>query len=210
MSCTSSATSDTQAFSSMTRPMRTPTTRPPTTAGNVTSSKAGITVRSTGTSNAMTATSPTVGRRTNSNSMDGVSTATIRGTASVRTTTILNAGNAASGTSDRCIGSNTRDGRSTPPTPTTASARNAPRQGRKRNKNHSADPCHSIHPHALHGARHPGTPREESRQEMKVKKTLMDMIVKWHQAGYSLDEIAPLVPQVPKEEIKAIIQQHHE
>lgn len=46
--------------------------------------------------------------------------------------------------------------------------------------------------------------------EMKVKKTLMDMIIKWHQAGYSLDEIAPLVPQVPKEEIKAIIQQHHE
>lgn len=33
---------------------------------------------------------------------------------------------------------------------------------------------------------------------------------KWHQAGYSLDEISPLVPQVPKEEIKAIIQQHHE
>lgn len=43
---------------------------------------------------------------------------------------------------------------------------------------------------------------------MKVKKTLMDMIIKWHQAGYSLDEISPLVPQVPKEEIKAIIQQH--
>lgn len=41
---------------------------------------------------------------------------------------------------------------------------------------------------------------------MKVKKTLMDMIIKWHQAGYSLDEIAPLMPQVPKEEIKAIIQ----
>lgn len=46
--------------------------------------------------------------------------------------------------------------------------------------------------------------------EMKVKKVLIDMIVKWHQAGYSLDEIAPLVPQVPKEEIKAIFQQHHE
>ena len=45
---------------------------------------------------------------------------------------------------------------------------------------------------------------------MKVKKTLMDMIIKWHQAGYGLDEIAPLVPQVPKEEIKVIIQQHHE
>lgn len=46
--------------------------------------------------------------------------------------------------------------------------------------------------------------------EMKMKKTLKDMIIKWHQAGYSLDEIAPLIPQVPKEEIKAIIQQHHE
>ena len=45
---------------------------------------------------------------------------------------------------------------------------------------------------------------------MKVKKVLEDMILKWHQAGYRLDEIAPLVPQVPKEEIKAIIQQHHE
>lgn len=45
---------------------------------------------------------------------------------------------------------------------------------------------------------------------MKMKKTLTDMIIKWHQAGYSLDEIAPLMPQVPKEEIKAIIQQHHE
>lgn len=45
---------------------------------------------------------------------------------------------------------------------------------------------------------------------MKVKKILMDMIVKWHQAGHSLDEISPLVPQVPKEEIKPIIQQHYE
>lgn len=40
---------------------------------------------------------------------------------------------------------------------------------------------------------------------MKVKKTLMDMIVKWHRAGYALDEIAPLVPQVPKAEVAAII-----
>ena len=45
---------------------------------------------------------------------------------------------------------------------------------------------------------------------MKVKKVLIDMIVKWHQAGYSLNKIAQLVPQVSKEEIKAIIQQHHE
>jgi hypothetical protein len=45
---------------------------------------------------------------------------------------------------------------------------------------------------------------------MKVKKTLMDMIIKWHQAGYSSMRLAPLMPQVPKEEIKAIIQQHRE
>lgn len=41
-----------------------------------------------------------------------------------------------------------------------------------------------------------------------MKKILENMIIKWHQAGYSLDEIAPLVQQVPKAEIEAIIQQH--
>lgn len=40
-----------------------------------------------------------------------------------------------------------------------------------------------------------------------MKKILAAMIIKWHQAGYSLDEIAPLVPQVPKAEIAAIIHQ---
>ncbi|WP_259295716.1 hypothetical protein [Bifidobacterium adolescentis] len=73
-------------------------------------------------------------------------------------------------------------------------------------QDHQADTHDPSNPLRLHGARHSGTPREESRQEMKVKKVLIDMIVKWHQAGYSLDEIAPLVPQVPKDEIKAIIQ----
>lgn len=43
-----------------------------------------------------------------------------------------------------------------------------------------------------------------------MKKTIADMIIKWHQAGYALDEIAPLVPQVPKAEIAAIIRQHDE
>lgn len=41
-----------------------------------------------------------------------------------------------------------------------------------------------------------------------MKKILADMIIKWHQAGYSLDEIAPLVPQVPKAEVAAIIRQY--
>lgn len=40
-----------------------------------------------------------------------------------------------------------------------------------------------------------------------MKKILEDMIIKWHQAGYALDEIAPLVPQVPKA-IAALIRQH--
>lgn len=38
-----------------------------------------------------------------------------------------------------------------------------------------------------------------------MKKILENMIIKWHQAGYALDEIAPLVLQVPKAEIAAII-----
>lgn len=44
-----------------------------------------------------------------------------------------------------------------------------------------------------------------------MKKILEDMIIKWHQAGYALDEIAPLaplVPQVPKAAIAALIRQH--
>lgn len=40
-----------------------------------------------------------------------------------------------------------------------------------------------------------------------MKKILENMIIKWHQAGYSIDEIAPLVPQVPKAAVAAIIHQ---
>ncbi len=43
-----------------------------------------------------------------------------------------------------------------------------------------------------------------------MKKILENMIIKWHQAGYALDEIAPLVPQVPKAEVAAIIHQSDE
>ena len=85
--------------------------RPPTTAGNATGSETGTTARTTGTSNAMTATSPTVERRTSWKPRDGISTVTIRMTASVRTTVISHAANAASGMSDLCTGSNMRDGR---------------------------------------------------------------------------------------------------
>ena len=41
-----------------------------------------------------------------------------------------------------------------------------------------------------------------------MKKILENMIIKWHQACYALDEIAPLVPQVPKAEIAALIRQY--
>lgn len=41
-----------------------------------------------------------------------------------------------------------------------------------------------------------------------MKKILENMIIKWHRAGYTLDEIAPLVPQVPKAEVAAIIRQY--
>ena len=41
-----------------------------------------------------------------------------------------------------------------------------------------------------------------------MKKILENMIIKWHQAGYALDEIAPLVPQVPKAAIAALIRQY--
>lgn len=40
-----------------------------------------------------------------------------------------------------------------------------------------------------------------------MKKILENMIIKWHQAGHSIDEIAPLVPQVPKAAVAAIIHQ---
>lgn len=50
--------------------------------------------------------------------------------------------------------------------------------------------------------------RLRHRGGIQMKKILMDMIIKWHQAGYTLDEIAPLVPQVPKAEVAAIIHQY--
>jgi hypothetical protein len=41
-----------------------------------------------------------------------------------------------------------------------------------------------------------------------MKKVLQDMIIKWHQNGYALNEIAPLMPQCNPEEIKLIINEY--
>lgn len=41
-----------------------------------------------------------------------------------------------------------------------------------------------------------------------MKKVLEEMILEWHEDGIILEEIARLVPQVPKAEIAAIIHHH--
>lgn len=41
-----------------------------------------------------------------------------------------------------------------------------------------------------------------------MKKILSNMIIKWHENGYTVDEIAPLVPQVPRMEIEALLKQY--
>lgn len=41
-----------------------------------------------------------------------------------------------------------------------------------------------------------------------MRKTLEGMILKWHEDGITLEETARLVPQVPKAEIAALIEQH--
>lgn len=41
-----------------------------------------------------------------------------------------------------------------------------------------------------------------------MKKVLEDMIIKWHERGYKVDEIAPLVPQVTRMEIEILLNQY--
>lgn len=38
-----------------------------------------------------------------------------------------------------------------------------------------------------------------------MKQTMKDLIINWAHAGYTIDEIAPLIPQIPRDEIAAII-----
>lgn len=46
------------------------------------------------------------------------------------------------------------------------------------------------------------------RKKNTMKKVLKDMIIKWHERGYTVDEIAPLVPQVPRMEIETLLKQY--
>lgn len=41
-----------------------------------------------------------------------------------------------------------------------------------------------------------------------MKKVLSEMVIKWHERGYSVDEIAPLLPQVTRMEIEMLLKQY--
>lgn len=41
-----------------------------------------------------------------------------------------------------------------------------------------------------------------------MKKSVKDQIIKWHEAGISTNEFAPLIPQCCKPEIEAVIKEH--
>lgn len=43
-----------------------------------------------------------------------------------------------------------------------------------------------------------------------MKKAIKTQIIKWHLDGLTIDEIAPIIPQYCKEEIKAVIKEYKE
>ncbi len=43
-----------------------------------------------------------------------------------------------------------------------------------------------------------------------MKKATKTQIIKWHEAGLTVDEFAPLIPQCCRQEIEAVIKEHKE
>lgn len=43
-----------------------------------------------------------------------------------------------------------------------------------------------------------------------MKKAMKDQIIRWHMADLTIDEIAPIIPQYSKDEIKAVINAYKE
>lgn len=41
-----------------------------------------------------------------------------------------------------------------------------------------------------------------------MKKATKDQIIKWYEAGLTIDEFAPLIPQYCRQEIEATIKEH--
>lgn len=43
-----------------------------------------------------------------------------------------------------------------------------------------------------------------------MKSETRKQIIRWHMAGLTVDEVAPIIPQYSKDEIKAVINEHEE
>lgn len=43
-----------------------------------------------------------------------------------------------------------------------------------------------------------------------MKKSTKTQIIKWYEAGITVDEFAPLIPQYCRQEIEAVIKEHEE
>nr|UVM84404.1 MAG: hypothetical protein [Bacteriophage sp.] len=41
-----------------------------------------------------------------------------------------------------------------------------------------------------------------------MKKPVKDQIIKWYEAGLTVDEFVPLIPQYCRQEIEAVIKEH--
>lgn len=41
-----------------------------------------------------------------------------------------------------------------------------------------------------------------------MKKVLSEMVIHWHERGYTVNEIAPLLPQVSRMEIEMLLRQY--
>lgn len=43
-----------------------------------------------------------------------------------------------------------------------------------------------------------------------MKRTTKNRVIKWYEAGLTIDEFAPLIPQCCRQEIEAVIKEHKE
>lgn len=43
-----------------------------------------------------------------------------------------------------------------------------------------------------------------------MKKAVKTQIIRWHMAGLTVNEVAPIIPQFSKDEIKAVINEYEE
>lgn len=41
-----------------------------------------------------------------------------------------------------------------------------------------------------------------------MKKAMKKQIIRWHEAGVTVDEFAPIIPQYSREEIEAVLEEY--